>query len=1739
MNRIYWLIFLTLFPLTADLSAGFHVGMIHAVKHTAGSLDDKIIKRKNGAGNITTTGTAPAAAFSFSPSAPVTGQTVTFTDASANTPSSWSWTFGDGGSSTTRNPTHIYASSGTYTAALTAANMRGLGSISHVVTVGAAGAFTLTSSAGPEGAAIPAEYTCSGSSSSPSMSWTNAPSGTQLFALTMSEVTPQAETKYNWVLYGIPSSSSGFVKNTTGGGTLGESDGASGTAYNPPCGPGNRQYTFRLYALSGAPSLPSNPAQVTGGVLTAALASLTISSASMTLTYTPIASAAAPAAAFTFSPAVPTAGQTVTFTDASTNTPASWAWNFGDGSTSTLQSPSHVFTSSGSYAVSLTASNMGGSSSVSHSVTVAAAGAFTLTSPVGAEGTDMSSDYTCDGSYASPALAWSGAPTRAQQFALLMTTLPGDGTTKWNWVLYGIPAAASGLDKNTSGVGVLGINSDTISQAYAAPCSQGPGPKVYTYTLYALSGSPSLPAADQVTGSVLTSAISPLIISSASLNLTYARADVSAAFNFYPSSPTTYNTVSFTDASLHDPISWVWNFGDGTAGSAEQYPTHVYSAAGTYTVTLTVSNSISTAALTHSLTVSVPAYNILQGVSDQAQGTTLAFDALGLMNADLGAESYFPPGKVADYTGFQFLRDSDPSDMGHNPLFTGLASNSVIRILTDSQLAQLAALAAGQADLVNQYAYRRFALIKAFRRLMDGDMPSGAIGLSVSAVTGVSQNLYYMDGQIAFDRALLYANIYKSMTRAQKAALDAMKGVGASSWTVTDNQSMMGRIQTALGANASDKTMNTLVMTYAGDLFSWYSGSVSADVYFCPERHGTYYGGFYIKDAPAMNAPQDVSYTIDSALTGNAGAALIDSSLGYVTPAQAAIMTNLITIQKSNMDGIVAVRAQIAALLRTLLTSTASGDAVRTQVLALSSGTYGVLDGRNNYYYATAFKQEYDALSAAQRTNLKTDFWDKLLIGTYSNGTAYDYSVCKSTYLYSDPVTAPSVLAQIAPYIADTDYLFSTGAPSAEFYFSPALPLAGQTIAFTDASGGGAASWSWNFGDGSTSASQNPTHVYSSSGSYTVTLTAGNSAGSGSASHTVSVTQGSFTLTSGAGASGGAMALEYSCSGSSSSPSMFWTNAPSGTQQFALTMSEVTPQAETKYNWVLYGIPSSSSGFAKNTAGGGTPGKSDGESGTAYNPPCGPGSRLYTFRLYSLSGAPSLPSDPAQVTGGVLTAALTGITISSSSMNLTYTQLSSGAAPSAGFSYSPAAPTAGQTVIFTDTTTNTPSSWAWNFGDGSTSALQSPTHVYSSSGSFTVTLTASNTSGSSSTVRTVTVAYAYPIVDTGQTKYYNALAEISAPAAGQSFYGQDAQFSGARSSYTLSGDGKTVYDNVTRLIWMRGPNTTLSAPVKSDKKTYSAAQTYVAAVNSANYGGYGNWRLPSLKELYSLIKFSGTDPSGLSGSDTSGLTPFIDTASFNFAYGQTTAGERIIDSQYLTGNVFADNPSSTGFTKYFGVNFADGRIKGYDSKMPDGSDKTFFVQLVRGNTYYGLNSFKNNGDGSISDTATGLIWTQDDSVSSMTWQAALAWAQTKNGANYLGHGDWRLPDAKELQSIVDYSHAPDYDGKPSIDGTYFNCTAIVNENGQADYPWYWTGTTHAMYTGSGTSGVYITFGRAMGYMPAYGWVDIHGAGAQRSDPKSGNMTGYTFNTNGYYNPIAPQGDAVRGYNFVRLVRNAN
>ena len=412
----------------------------------------------------------------------------------------------------------------------------------------------------------------------------------------------------------------------------------------------------------------------------------------------------------------------------------------------------------------------------------------------------------------------------------------------------------------------------------------------------------------------------------------------------------------------------------------------------------------------------------------------------------------------------------------------------------------------------------------------------------------------------------------------------------------------------------------------------------------------------------------------------------------------------------------------------------------------------------------------------------------------------------------------------------------------------------------------------------------------------------------------------------------------------------------------------------------------------------------------------------------------------------------------------------------------------------------------------------------------------------------ICISQSYKIVDAYQGKCFNTTGSITCPTDGQTYFGQDAQFTINPPNYTINSDSKTVLDNNTGLTWMRSPNMTNTPPVKTDRMSFAAGIKWVATVNAANYGGYNDWRVPNIKELYSLYLGIGVDPSSYTGSSTSVLTPFIDTNAFKFKYGNTSAGERLIDQQYMSTNIFILNPSESGYAKNFGVNFSDGRIKGYDTTdVKSNLTKTFYVQLVRGNTNYGINNFSDNGDQTISDNATGLMWAKNDNGSAQTWTNALAWVQTQNSLNYSGYNDWRMPDIKELQSILDYSHSPDYDGMPAINSSFFNCSSIINEAGVADFPYYWSSTTHEGYTTNNTGGAdadYVAFGRALGWPTTQtNWIDVHGAGAQRCDPKVGppfafattkqvtlngtTYTGYSF---------GPQGDAIRGMNYLRLVR---
>ena len=385
----------------------------------------------------------------------------------------------------------------------------------------------------------------------------------------------------------------------------------------------------------------------------------------------------------------------------------------------------------------------------------------------------------------------------------------------------------------------------------------------------------------------------------------------------------------------------------------------------------------------HSGSSGAQQYSIEQAISDNAQLHTIAFDGLAFLTGDFAADTFLPPGKVSDYFGFQYMRDIDANGGGHNTSFLTRIAENMLAVLHDDQKRQLVALARQQESDIRKFAEMRLPLIKAFRQNLAGEFPAGSNGLNKKAVMEYSAKLYVLDGQLAYQRAEAMGAIIRSLTQQQKTSLAALKFGDSRTWPDVPER---------LDRRSMSHDVSVAVMTYASEMFSWYAGSVEADTYFCPERHGMYFGGFGMKTAPAMGKQ---NYSISTSLTGDSGEAFLRT----LSEPQRAQITDLLELQRRDLNEIVSVRRAIATELRTLLTS---DTADQEKVLSFSK-RYGELDGELSYFYATAFAQVNRTLTQEQKAGLAA-------MRTSAP------SASRGPYLYSSPMK-PSE-------IASTDFFF-------------------------------------------------------------------------------------------------------------------------------------------------------------------------------------------------------------------------------------------------------------------------------------------------------------------------------------------------------------------------------------------------------------------------------------------------------------------------------------------------------------------------------------------------------------------------------------------------------------------------------------------------------------------------------------------------------------------------------------------
>jgi hypothetical protein len=259
-------------------------------------------------------------------------------------------------------------------------------------------------------------------------------------------------------------------------------------------------------------------------------------------------------------------------------------------------------------------------------------------------------------------------------------------------------------------------------------------------------------------------------------------------------------------------------------------------------------------------------------------------------------------------------------------------------------------------------------------------------------------------------------------------------------------------------------------------------------------------------------------------------------------------------------------------------------------------------------------------------------------------------------------------------------------------------------------------------------------------------------------------------------------------------------------------------------------------------------------------------------------------------------------------------------------------------------------------------------------------------------------AHAYKLPDTGQAKCYNtAGTEISCGGTGQ-----DGDYSINPMSYTDNGDG-TVTDDNTGLMWKKQDEA-------DGYNWYRASGTYDMSYNPTsqsacgelNTGGYSDWRLPTKKELMSIVDYSIPSPG-----------PVMNIIYFT----NTNTSIDYWSTRYWTMSTLAPDYPADAFHVEFSAGGVNNSYRYTNAR----------VRCVRG-IQSPAPAFIDNLNGTVTDNTTGLTWQQEDQ-SLMLWNSALSYCE---GLSLGGHTDWRLPNVKEIESLTDDTRI-----SPAIDSIYF------------------------------------------------------------------------------------------------------
>ena len=587
----------------------------------------------------------PNAEFSGTPRSGEKPLTVQFTDQSTpgtGTITSWSWTFGDGGTSTAQDPSHVYGSDGTYSVSLTIQTSIGSNTETKsgyiVVSTGPTAGFTGTPRSGPKPLTVQFtdqstpgtsaitgwawSFGDGGTSTSQNPSHAYAASGNYSVSLTVTTASgTDSDTKLGYILVSDPvfPVAAFSASPRTGIRPL-------EVHFADQSTPGSFPITSWSWSFGdGGTSTSQNPthAYAAGGTYDVTL-TVTTSAGTDSDTqagYVVVSNPVQPTAGFSGAPRSGIIPLGVQFTDQSTAGTypiTSWSWSFGDGGTSTLQSPSHAYATAGSYDVTLTVTTTAGTDSDTKVAYVVASNPVPPTA--GFSGTPRSgvtplsvqfTDQSAAGTYPITSWSWSFGdggsstvqnPTHVYNSAgsyvvsLTVTTTAGsDGEVKNDYVVATKPPIAAFEGSPRTGDSPLLVQFTDLSAEGSAPITTwswsfgdgGTSTSQNPAHTYAAVGTYT------VALTVTTTDGSDTETKAGYVTVGEPPAPPAADFSGSPTDGPAPLGVKFTDLSSPGtaPItSWLWSFGDAGT-STEQSPSHTYLLPGTYTVSLAVTTA--------------------------------------------------------------------------------------------------------------------------------------------------------------------------------------------------------------------------------------------------------------------------------------------------------------------------------------------------------------------------------------------------------------------------------------------------------------------------------------------------------------------------------------------------------------------------------------------------------------------------------------------------------------------------------------------------------------------------------------------------------------------------------------------------------------------------------------------------------------------------------------------------------------------------------------------------------------------------------------------------------------------------------------------------------------------------------------------------------------------------------------------------------------------------------------------